>query len=73
MSKVGIAACVYNIWYERNLRLFQDGKRDVNALVQAVKKEIKWKLISLNVKKTKDVIHTYKKWDIDIQVLKTHH
>ncbi|GKA65021.1 hypothetical protein Tco_0764728 [Tanacetum coccineum] len=28
LSKVGIAACVYAIWRERNMRIFQDEKRN---------------------------------------------
>ena len=37
--------------------------------IKIVKEEIKWKLISLNVKKSAAVIQTYKKWDIDMKSL----
>ncbi|PWA48893.1 hypothetical protein CTI12_AA486780 [Artemisia annua] len=58
MSKIGTAACVYNVWHERNMRLFQDKYIDEITLIKMVKEEIKWKLLSLNVKKSDAVIQT---------------
>lgn len=66
ISKIGTAACVYNIWHERNLRSFQNVKRNEDVLISVVKEEIKWKLISLNVRKSGAVIYTYKLWDIEM-------
>lgn len=66
MSKIGTAACMYIIWHERNLRLFQDLKRNDETLLKVLNEEIKWKLMSLNVKKSVAVIQTYKIWDIDM-------
>ena len=68
-SKIGTATCVYNVWHERNLRLFQDEHKDEETLIKIVKNEIKWKLMSLNVKKSAAVMLTYLKWNIDVTSL----
>ncbi|GJW95089.1 DUF1997 domain-containing protein [Tanacetum coccineum] len=56
LSKIGTAACVYVVWRERNLRLFQDEKRNEDVLIKVVKDEIKWKLASLTVKESKAIM-----------------
>ncbi|GJZ40701.1 RNA-directed DNA polymerase, eukaryota, reverse transcriptase zinc-binding domain protein [Tanacetum coccineum] len=44
MNKVGTADVVYNMWSERNLRTFQDAKRDEDTLIKMVKDEIKFEV-----------------------------
>ncbi|GJT02688.1 hypothetical protein Tco_0823857, partial [Tanacetum coccineum] len=45
-SRIGVAACVYNIWWQRNLRLFQNTtKRSEEDIVKVLKEEIRWKLM----------------------------
>ncbi|GJT78672.1 hypothetical protein Tco_1045397 [Tanacetum coccineum] len=52
MGRIGVAACVYHIWRERNRRLFQNSKSNVDTVIQRINKEIKWKLMGLLVKTT---------------------
>ncbi|GKB26479.1 RNA-directed DNA polymerase, eukaryota, reverse transcriptase zinc-binding domain protein [Tanacetum coccineum] len=58
LNKVGTAAVVYCIWIEINLRTFQNVKRDENAVIMMIKEEIKWKLVSLKVKRSTAVSKT---------------
>ncbi|GJV08360.1 hypothetical protein Tco_1346016 [Tanacetum coccineum] len=64
LSKVGTAACVYVISRERNLRIFQDEKRNEDVLIKTVKEEIKWKLASLTLKKSKTISMIFKELGI---------
>ncbi|GJZ06511.1 RNA-directed DNA polymerase, eukaryota, reverse transcriptase zinc-binding domain protein [Tanacetum coccineum] len=65
LTKIGLAACVYNIWRERNLRIFQNAKRREEDIAKIIMEDIKWKLASLTVKKSKSVVKIYKEWDIN--------
>ncbi|GJT28060.1 hypothetical protein Tco_0908335 [Tanacetum coccineum] len=65
LTKIGLAACVYNIWRERNLRIFQNAKRKEEDIAKIIMEDIKWKLASLTVKKSKSAVKIYKKWDIN--------
>ncbi|GJR62664.1 probable L-cysteine desulfhydrase, chloroplastic [Tanacetum coccineum] len=59
-----LCTCVYNIWRERNLRTFQNEKRNEADITKVIIDDIKWKLANLTVKKSKNVIKIYKEWDI---------
>nr|GEY43989.1 hypothetical protein [Tanacetum cinerariifolium] len=52
LKKIGVAACVYMIWNERNSRTFSKGSKEEETLTKIVKDKIRWKLASLNVKRT---------------------
>nr|GEV05254.1 hypothetical protein [Tanacetum cinerariifolium] len=52
LKKIGVSACVYMIYNERNSRTFSKGSREEETLTKIVKDEIRWKLASLNVKRT---------------------
>ncbi|GJV55318.1 hypothetical protein Tco_1456323 [Tanacetum coccineum] len=69
LNKVGVAAVVYNIWSEKNIRIFQDGKRDEDTLIMIVKNEIKWKLASLKVKKSIAVTKVFEEWGVCNEVI----
>nr|GEV84795.1 RNA-directed DNA polymerase, eukaryota, reverse transcriptase zinc-binding domain protein [Tanacetum cinerariifolium] len=64
LSKIGVAAYVYAIWRERNLRIFQDKKRNEDVLIREVTEDIKWKLASSTVKKSKVVSKVYEEWEV---------
>ncbi|GKE85107.1 hypothetical protein Tco_1558849, partial [Tanacetum coccineum] len=64
LSKIGLAACVYTIWRERNLRTFQNEKRNEVDVTKVIIEEIKWKLANLTVKKTNSVTKIYEGWEI---------
>ncbi|GJS48607.1 hypothetical protein Tco_0598728 [Tanacetum coccineum] len=59
IKKVSIAVVVYNIWRERNLKTFQQKKRDEDAIIKIVKDDVKWKLASLKVKKSSAVTKVF--------------
>ncbi|GKA14637.1 RNA-directed DNA polymerase, eukaryota, reverse transcriptase zinc-binding domain protein [Tanacetum coccineum] len=65
LTKIGLAACVYNIWREMNLRIFQNAKRREEDIAKIIMEDIKWKLANLTVKKSKSVVNIYKEWDIN--------
>ncbi|XP_071688899.1 uncharacterized protein [Rutidosis leptorrhynchoides] len=50
INRLVIAACVYFLWHERNLRLFQQKKRSVDEVCEVITKFIRLKLVSLKVK-----------------------
>ncbi|GKC00819.1 reverse transcriptase zinc-binding domain-containing protein [Tanacetum coccineum] len=64
LRKAGVAPCVYAIWRERNLRIFQDKKRTEEVVTKEITEDIKWKLSGFTVKKSKDVSIVYEDWDI---------
>lgn len=41
LGRLGLATCVYNIWRERNLRLFQGSKRTVDEVIQNIKDDLR--------------------------------
>lgn len=55
VKKVVFAACVYFLWQERNLRQFQDSKREWDVLWKLIEETVKLKLSSLKVVKSNDV------------------
>ncbi|GJT96879.1 reverse transcriptase zinc-binding domain-containing protein [Tanacetum coccineum] len=63
LGRIGVAACVYKISRERNLRLFQNSKRTEEDVVKCLKEEIRWKLMSLKVKRSQAVTKVFKQWD----------
>lgn len=61
------AATVYFVWQERNARIFKDSKRNADMLVQKIKNEVKFNLMSLCVKETKAVHSVEEKWCVKLQ------
>ncbi|GKD99509.1 hypothetical protein Tco_1387493, partial [Tanacetum coccineum] len=55
LSKIGVAACVYNIWREMNIRFFQDKKRNEDVTIREIIEDIKWKCSLCNL--TSDSIY----------------
>ncbi|GJR58948.1 RNA-directed DNA polymerase, eukaryota, reverse transcriptase zinc-binding domain protein [Tanacetum coccineum] len=51
-----LAAAVYYIWQERNLRLFQNSKREANDLAEIMIEELKTKMVSIIVKNSNNVL-----------------
>ncbi|GJX90860.1 reverse transcriptase domain, reverse transcriptase zinc-binding domain protein [Tanacetum coccineum] len=61
LGRIGVAACVYFIWRERNSRIFQKVKMKEEDIISCIKEEIKWKLLSLKVKDTDSVRKVFRK------------
>ncbi|GJX32066.1 hypothetical protein Tco_0241921 [Tanacetum coccineum] len=70
MGKVNF--CVYTIWREKNLRIFQDKKRSEDMILKELMENIKWKLSSLIVKKSQAVSKVYEEWDINPSYMCNH-
>ena len=66
LGKIGVAACVYNIWRERNQRLFQNVQRSEEILINIIKEDLKWKLIMLRMKNSANVRRILNKWNIPV-------
>nr|GEW86093.1 hypothetical protein [Tanacetum cinerariifolium] len=72
LKKIGVAACVYMIWNERNSRTFSKGSREEETLTKIVKDEIRWKLASLNVKRTVAVKKVFDEWGMNPSYCQDH-
>ena len=64
LGKTGIAACVYNVWKERNMRLFQNSQRSEEDITSSIKEDLKWKIMSLKLKNTANVRRILKNWNV---------
>ncbi|GJS95673.1 RNA-directed DNA polymerase, eukaryota, reverse transcriptase zinc-binding domain protein, partial [Tanacetum coccineum] len=64
IRRLCLAAAVYFIWQERNMRLFNNCSRDENELFKTMCEEIKAKMVSLQVKQSKQVLQAEVEWNI---------
>nr|GEX18988.1 hypothetical protein [Tanacetum cinerariifolium] len=72
LDQIGVDACVYMIWNERNSRTFSKGSREEETLTKIVKDEIRWKLASLNVKRTAAVKKVFDEWGVNPSYCQDH-
>ena len=70
LRRIGLAACVYYIWNERNKRVFTNEKQDVEVLINTIVNHIRLKLSSLNVKESLQVANVCKKWNVTMNLKK---
>lgn len=71
VKKLVLAASVYFLWQERNLRLFQRKKRTWEELRLAMEEMIKMKIASLKVMMSENVKEVYEIWGIDKCITRT--
>lgn len=64
VKKIVFATNVYFLWQERNLRLFQNCKRDWDTIWKAIQDNVKLKLSSLKVLKTAKFREVFDIWGI---------
>nr|XP_043618991.1 uncharacterized protein LOC122590873 [Erigeron canadensis] len=64
ISKLVLAASVYNIWRERNLRIFKKEKRNEEELCRIIKDNVRFKLFALKVKMSKRVMEMAAIWNL---------
>ncbi|GKD30933.1 RNA-directed DNA polymerase, eukaryota, reverse transcriptase zinc-binding domain protein [Tanacetum coccineum] len=64
IDKLILAATVYYVWQERNRRIFKDEKRTVDKLCKIIKDYVRCKLVSIQVKNSKNVKVMIKKWEL---------
>ncbi|XP_071695295.1 uncharacterized protein [Rutidosis leptorrhynchoides] len=64
IQRLILGACVYYVWQEINLRLFQNKSRPMNDLVKIIKKTIMLKLAGLTIKKSRQTKPTFELWNL---------
>ncbi|GJY13625.1 RNA-directed DNA polymerase, eukaryota, reverse transcriptase zinc-binding domain protein [Tanacetum coccineum] len=62
IRRLGIAACVYLLWQERNGRIFRSEKRSPNELFEVLCEVIRLRLLSLKFKNSKAVDRAQQQW-----------
>ncbi|XP_071714436.1 uncharacterized protein [Rutidosis leptorrhynchoides] len=65
IQRLVFGSCVYFIWQEQNLRLFQGKCRSVDDLVLYIKKIVKFRLLGLTIKNNSQTKLAADIWDID--------
>nr|XP_043620313.1 uncharacterized protein LOC122592176 [Erigeron canadensis] len=64
VSKLVLAASVYFVWQERNLRNFKKEERSVETLCRIIKDNVRHKMMSISVKNTMKVSNIAKGWNL---------
>ncbi|GJU00959.1 hypothetical protein Tco_1111297 [Tanacetum coccineum] len=64
IKKICFAAAVYYIWQERNMRLFDNHKREAKDLTDILSEEVKARLMSITVKDSESVIQAENAWNV---------
>lgn len=64
VNKLILADAVYFIWQERNFRIFQDKERSEEVVWNIIKESVRNKLLSIRVRKTKNVINIGDQWKL---------
>ena len=67
--RIGLAACVYFIWQERNWRLFREQKRSISELYEQFYEIVRMRLLSLKVRPSKAVLQVQKEWDVSLDIV----
>ena len=68
IRRLGLAASVYLIWQERNLRLIKEESRDVEILFEELCEVMRLRLSSLKVKNSEAVLRAQKNWNISMDI-----
>ena len=69
LSRIGLATVVYQIWKERNARLFTGAVTDKERLLKIIEGNIKMQLRSLKVKKSAQVLSVAQRWNIEMNIV----
>ncbi|PWA37105.1 RNA-directed DNA polymerase, eukaryota, Reverse transcriptase zinc-binding domain protein [Artemisia annua] len=64
IRRLMFAACVYNIWNERNGRIFKDVKRNSDEVFKSIEETVKKRILGLIVRESKAVRLMESKWGI---------
>ncbi|GJX63679.1 hypothetical protein Tco_0296579 [Tanacetum coccineum] len=68
IRKLCLAAGVYFIWQERNMRLFSNYKRDEKELFDIMCEELRAKMVSISVKNSNNVLQAEAVWNVKMEV-----
>ncbi|XP_076949068.1 uncharacterized protein LOC143621587 [Bidens hawaiensis] len=66
IQRLMLAAIVYFIWQERNLRLFEGRSRNDNDLCNIIKETVRLKLLGMTIKETTSSIKLSKDWGFEV-------
>nr|XP_043623020.1 uncharacterized protein LOC122594653 [Erigeron canadensis] len=64
VNKIIPAASVYQIWQERNVRIFQEKERNEESICNIIKESVRNQLLSIKVRHTKNVINLGALWKL---------
>ncbi|PWA64577.1 reverse transcriptase zinc-binding domain-containing protein [Artemisia annua] len=67
VRKMVLATCVYHIWRERNARIFTSEKQSHTELVKVIEDNVRLQLLSIQVKKSKEVEAVAVEWGPGVQ------
>lgn len=70
VRRLVLAASVYLLWQERNRRAFTNEKRDRKELLKTIINTTRFKLVSLNVKPSKQVDQVADRWQVQMEKVK---
>ncbi|PWA45692.1 Phytosulfokine [Artemisia annua] len=71
LRRISLGAVVYNIWKERNGRIFIGEKKDADCLFKVITDGIKKQLMSLQVKNSNAVNIVAYEWDVKFRFKET--
>ncbi|GJZ09213.1 hypothetical protein Tco_0543496 [Tanacetum coccineum] len=63
LRRIGLAACVYYVWKERNDRIFTQIKKSYQTVLQHIMENIRLHLMSLSVKKSANTVKVADLWN----------
>ena len=69
LRRIVLATVVYHIWRERNSRLFNGEEIDWIILVNMIIESVKFQLLCLKVKKSRQVIKVEQEWGVKMCVV----
>ncbi|PWA42556.1 RNA-directed DNA polymerase, eukaryota, Reverse transcriptase zinc-binding domain protein [Artemisia annua] len=69
IQRLVLSAVVYHVWIERNNRIFQNKSRNINDLCDIIREAIRLRLLSLNIKGSKNSLDASKIWDFQLLVV----
>lgn len=65
IRKLVLAGCVVHLWFERNARHFRAVRRPWHDVIYYIKKEIKFKILGMNVQDNMVNMEVCKDWGIN--------
>lgn len=67
IQRLILGACVYFIWQERNMRLYQNKSRPKDKLIDQIKNIVRLKLMGLKIKNSKQSLEAAEMWDLPLK------
>ncbi|GJU10211.1 RNA-directed DNA polymerase, eukaryota, reverse transcriptase zinc-binding domain protein [Tanacetum coccineum] len=68
IGKLCLAATVYNVWHERNCRIFKNECRDKEVITKLIVDDVRSRLMTLKTRKSNAVNVAAKDWEVATQI-----